>query len=206
MVSRRMPVIRRILCTLLVCALLTGLLPAAFAAGSDPDFSAPADKVLISQTNYPIVNGLTESQVILNNASGSAQVLGYMATITPGASVKLKASYPNYYTAGSTAESRAETAKNLGWDLKTTTSQAAAYEAATGETVVTAVNADYYNMQTAQCRGYLIMEGHLIQTHENDDWLEPYFAVLKDGSYDIRDYGTPTDDVAEAISGPFWLL
>ena len=46
MVSRRMPVIRRILCTLLVCALLTGLLPAAFAAGSDPDFSAPADKVL----------------------------------------------------------------------------------------------------------------------------------------------------------------
>ena len=68
MVSRRMPVIRRILCTLLVCALLTGLLPAAFAAGSDPDFSAPADKVLISQTNYPIVNGLTESQVILNNA------------------------------------------------------------------------------------------------------------------------------------------
>lgn len=41
MVSRRMPVIRRILCTLLVCALLTGLLPAAFAAGSDPDFSAP---------------------------------------------------------------------------------------------------------------------------------------------------------------------
>ena len=104
MVSRRMPVIRRILCTLLVCALLTGLLPAAFAAGSDPDFSAPADKVLISQTNYPIVNGLTESQVILNNASGSAQVLGYMATITPGASVKLKASYPNYYTAGSTAE------------------------------------------------------------------------------------------------------
>ena len=49
MVSRRMPVIRRILCTLLVCALLTGLLPAAFAAGSDPDFSAPADKVLISQ-------------------------------------------------------------------------------------------------------------------------------------------------------------
>ena len=111
MVSRRMPVIRRILCTLLVCALLTGLLPAAFAAGSDPDFSAPADKVLISQTNYPIVNGLTESQVILNNASGSAQVLGYMATITPGASVKLKASYPNYYTAGSTAESRAETAE-----------------------------------------------------------------------------------------------
>lgn len=51
--------------------------------GLRPDFSAPADKVLISQTNYPIVNGLTESQVILNNASGSAQVLGYMATITP---------------------------------------------------------------------------------------------------------------------------
>ena len=106
----------------------------------------------------------------------------------------------------STVEGRAGPSKNLGWDLKTTTSQAAAYEAATGETVVTAVNADYYNMQTAQCRGYLIMEGHLGRTHGDDDWLEPYFAVLRDGGYDSRDYGTPTDDVAEAISGPFRLL
>lgn len=35
---------------------------------------------------------------------------------------------------------------------------------------------------------------------------EPYFAVLKDGSYVIRDAGTPTDDVQEAISGPFYLV
>lgn len=41
MVSRRMPVIRRILCTLLVCALLTGLLPAAFAAGLRPGLQRP---------------------------------------------------------------------------------------------------------------------------------------------------------------------
>lgn len=193
---------KRLLSTLLVCALVLSLCPTALAAGKAPTVAVPEGMVLISQANYPLTKGLTESQLILNDNSGNAQVMGYMATIEPDASVALKASYAGYYTEGSTAESRAETAKKLAWDMKTTTAQAADYEAATGNTVVAAVNGDYYNMQTGQCLGYLIMEGNVVQTGNG----EPYFAALKDGTYAIRDAGTPHDDVVEAISGPFYLV
>ena len=189
----------------LVCALIVSLGSAVLAAVKDVTVTMPAGRVLISQTNYPITKGVTETQVIMNNADGTSQVCGSMATIAPNAAVKLKASYSGYYTEGSTVESRKEAAKNLEYDMKTTTAQAAAYEAATGETVVVATNADYYNMQTGQCTGYLIMEGNFVQS-DRGEILEPYFAVLKDGSYEIRDYGTPHDDVVEAISGPFYLV
>lgn len=200
-------ILKKALCVILMLAMVISMVPTVFATerGSE-SFVSPEGSYVISQTDYSITKGVKETQVILNNAGGSAQVYGYMTTVAPGASVKLKASYGGYYTEGSTPESRAEAAKNLKWDLRTTTGQAADYEKATGETVVMATNADYYNMQTAQCRGYLVMEGNLIQVHENDEWNCPYFAVLKDGTYAIRDYGTPTDDVEEAISGPFFLL
>ena len=45
------------------------------------------------------------------------------------------------------------------------------------------------------------MEGNVIKTS-----YEPYFAILTDGTAVIRDAGTPTDDVMEAISGPLYLL
>ena len=196
--------LKRMVCFLLTVAMLLSLLPAAFAAEETRGITAPTGKYIITQTDYPLTKGVTETQVILNNESGTAQVYGYMTTVEPGANVKLKASYGGYYTEGSTPESRAEAAKNLKWDLRTTTGQAADYEKATGETVIMATNADYYNMQTAQCCGYLIMEGNVVQT--SGGFAEPYFAVLKDGTYAIRDYGTPTDDVEEAVSGPFFLL
>lgn len=197
-------ILKRMTCFLLMVAMLLSLLPAAFAADQARGFTPPSSKVVISETDYTLTKGVTETQVIMNNAEGSAQVYGYLASVAPGSSVKFKASYGGYYTEGSTPESRAEAAKNLPWDLRTTTGQAADYEKATGETVIMATNADYYNMQTAQCCGYLIMEGNVVQTSGGS--AEPYFAVLKDGTYAIRDYGTPTDDVEEAISGPFYLL
>lgn len=198
--------LKRMICFALIAAMVASLLPAAFAVEVTRGFASPSGKLVVAQTDYTLSKGVTESQVILNNESGTAQVYGYLTTVDPGASVKLKASYAGYYTEGSTPASRAEAAKNLKWDMRTTTGQAADYEKTTGETVIMATNADYYNMQTAQCRGYLIMEGNLIQTQGNDGDQEPYFAVLKDGTYAIRDYGMPTDDVEEAISGPFYLL
>ena len=49
------------------------------------------------------------------------------------------------------------------------------------------------------------MEGNVIQTGNGGTW-EPYFAVLKDGTYAIRDAGADCSDVLEAISGPFYLI
>lgn len=207
--------LRRTACFLLVLTMLLSLLPAAFAEGeadiaaheTRKPFTSPDGTMLISQTDYTLTRGVTENHVILNNADGTAQVLGYLTTVEPGSNVEFKASYSGYYTKNSTPESRRETVENnkLKWDLRTTTKQAADFENATGETVIWATNGDFYNMQTGQPRGHLIMEGNVVQTGNGID-EEPYFAILKDGTYAIRDYAEPCDDVLEAISGPFYLV
>ena len=110
-------ILKRSICFLLMTAMLLSLLPAAFAAEGTRGMNAPAGKYIITQTDYPLAKGVTETQVILNNESGTAQVYGYMTTVAPGASVKLKASYGGYYTEGSTPESRAEAAKGIGFVL-----------------------------------------------------------------------------------------
>lgn len=199
------PIGRRLLVALLLVSMLAGMMPAAFAAGEDFSNSVPAGQFVVSQTDYSIVPGVTESQLVMNNSSGSAQVKAYVTVIEPTAEVEFKASYSGYYAEGSTAESRAESISNLTFDMQSTTKQAAAFEAATGRSVVVATNADYYNMQSGQPSGYLIMEGNVFQTHGLDTY-EPYFAVLKDGSYVIRDYGVDHSDVVEGISGPFYLV
>ena len=194
---------KRVLSVALVLSMLLSLMPTtAFAAKVTP----PAGKVVTYQKDYAIVDGVTESHVYLNTTSGNAQVAAYMTTVEPTAKATFKATYADYYTAGSTVESRKAAA--IGWNkwkLMKPTQQAANYEAATGGNVIMCTNADYFNMQTGQPLGYLVMEGNVIQT-SNGSAQEPYFAVLKDGSYVIRDYGTDHSDVLEAISGPFYLV
>ncbi len=194
---------KRMLSFVLVTAMLLSMMPMVSAAS----VQAPDGKYVISQTDYPLVSGVTESQVILNDATGGNQAMAFITTVKPGADVTFKASYNGYYTEGSSAAGRAEKVENneIPWGMMKTTDQAAAYEAATGGNVIFATNGDYYNMQTAQPLGYLIMEGNVIQTG-NGSAQEPYFAVLKDGSYAIRDYGEDHSDVLEAISGPFYLV
>lgn len=148
---------------------------------------------------------MTESDIFLNTKEGNAQIAGFMTTIAPGAKATFKASYNGYYTEGSTPASRKDKAANLAWSMEKTTLQAANYTKATGGNVIMAMNGDYYNMQTLQPLGYLIMEGNLIQKN-NGVANEPYFAVLKDGTYAIRDAGVDCSDVLEAISGPFYLI
>ena len=196
---------KRVLSLVLVLCMVLGMAPVAFAAA--PAFEAATEKYKISQTDYTIVNGVTESQVIYNDSTGNNQQMAFITTVAPDAKVTFRASYYGYYTAGSTPGSRAEAVKNnaLTWGMMRTTDQAAAFEEATGGSVVFATNGDYYNMQTAQPLGYLIMEGNVLQTG-NGNAQEPYFAVLKDGSYVIRDYGEDHSDVLEAISGPFYLV
>lgn len=194
---------RSLVCLVLVLAMVLSAAPLVSAVSVAP----PSGKVIINKTDYTIVDGVTESHITMNSASGDAQIMSYMTTIEPGAKVTFKASYSGYYTKGSTIASRKEKIENgsLVWAMEQTSKQAANFEKATGGKVLVATNGDFYNMATAQPLGYLIMEGNVMQTG-NGSAQEPYFAVLKDGSFVIRDYGTPHDDVVEAISGPFYLV
>ncbi len=158
---------------------------------------------IVAQQNCPVTSGVTESTLKFNNEARNNPAVGFLTTIEQSAKVSFKASYSGYYTEGSTAESRKSLAPNLPWKLETTTSQAAAYETATGGKVLLATNADFYNVNTYQPLGYMIMEGNVLQSYGSRQ--QPFFAVLKDGSFVIRDFGAPTGDVAEAVSG-VWLV
>ena len=169
--------------------------------------SAAADAGLapVSQTHNAIANGVSYSKLVMRNKINQ-QAIGYMTEIDLTKNVKLKATYDGYYTAGSTAADRVANAQTISkgqWSMKETTKLAEDYStiADPAGTVVMATNGDYFNMGTGEPTGYLIMEGNVIKTS-----YEPYFAILTDGTAVIRDAGTPTDDVMEAISGPLYLL
>ena len=94
---------------LLSGALAFGSLPAALATEGAPlpalqtegnslsalaaEVQQPASARLVSATNYTLVSGVTESDVLLNNDDGTAQIAGFMTTVEPGAQVTFKASY-----------------------------------------------------------------------------------------------------------------
>ena len=159
----------------------------------------------VSQTHNAIANGVSYSKLVMRNKNNQ-QAIGYLTEIDLTKSVKLKATYDGYYTAGSTAADRvtnAQTIRSGQWSMKETTKLAEDYStiADPAGTVVMATNGDYFNMGTGEPTGYLVMEGNVIKTS-----YEPYFAILTDGTAVIRDAGTPTEDVMEAISGPLYLL
>ena len=90
---------------------MTLLTPSALAAEK---VTPPDGKILIEQTDYTLTQGVTETDVFLNESSGNAQIAGYMLTVSPNAKVTFKASYKGYYAAGSTLDSRKNSASNLG--------------------------------------------------------------------------------------------
>ena len=190
---------------LAVLMTLTLIAPQALAANTVDPVKPAGNKIVVGQTDYTLVDGVTESDIFLNTREGNAQIAGFMTTIAPGAKATFKASYNGYYTEGSTPASRKDKAASLTWSMEKTTQQAANYTKATGGNVIMATNGDFFNMQTAQPLGYLIMEGNVVQKN-NGIANEPYFAVLKDGTFAIRDAGVDCSDVEEAISGPFYLV
>ena len=206
--------LKRVLSLFVVFSLVFSAVPAAFAAEHSAENETTANTlstggsmsaagiVTVAQTTNNLAPGVTQTELITRNA-GNQQNMGYLTVVDLNQDVTLKASYNGYYTAGSTADSRAAAAGSLGWSFETTTGQAAAFESAadTEGTVVMATNGDYFNMGTGEPLGYLIMEGNAIKSTG-----EPYFAILNDGTAVIRDAGTDHTDVAEAISGPFYLI
>ncbi|MBP3412709.1 MAG: phosphodiester glycosidase family protein [Oscillospiraceae bacterium] len=199
------------LSVILTLVMLLQLLPLTTLAATAPReekasaLAAPVDKKIQSQKDYTITTGVTESHIVLTDTAGANPIAGFMATISPTAKVTFKASFPNYYTSGSTTSTRASKAKTLAFGAKKMTAQAADYTKTTGENVLFATNADFFNMDINQPRGCLILEGNLIQRPDVDD-AEAYFAVLKDGTFDIRAYNEPYHDVQEAASGKQWLV
>ena len=190
--------LRLFLIPILLLSLVLGLsLP---AVASIANISKKAEtKAVTTKSTYSLMSGVSESALTVDGGHKA-----YMLQIAPSAKAELKASFSKYFTDNSTKASRSKAASSLGFSTMTTTAQAAAYETATGRDVIFTMNGNFFDSDTMTTRGYLVVEGNEI--HEPDSDCVCYFAVLKDGSYDIRAYTEPHDDVMEAVAGRQWLV
>ena len=182
----------RALSLVLLLALLVGLAAPAAAAGTDTH-SAFA---VTDRHTYTVAQGVTETELQLNTASGDAQNLAHVMQIDlSDPTVALKAGYKNY--------------DGTHWGLQTPLDQVAAAEphfrAQNGAArVVGVINGCYYNMATGEPLGALVMDGKLCHTGSE---LWAYFAVHADGSAEILPGSAQVpDDVTETVPGKHWLV
>ena len=128
-----------------------------------------------SRRNYAIAPDISESVIITNNAAGNSQtVANVMEVNTAGGRAKIVAGYGN------------RNPKEQGWTLKTTTDQAHVYEKETGLNVVGGVNASWFNINTGEPSGDLVMNG--VVHHDNSS--RAFIAAFDDGSVNVFREGT----------------
>ncbi len=133
------------------------------------------DFYVTSRRNYAIAPDISEQVIVTNNAAGTSQtVANIMEVNTSGGRAKIVAGYGN------------RNPSEQGWTLKTTTAQAHTYEQETGENVVGGVNASWFNINTGEPSGYLVMNG--VVHHDNSS--RAYLAAFDDGSVNVFKEGT----------------
>ena len=154
------------------------------------------------ERNYKIANGVWESTVYVTDSKGD-NVRAHILRISKGTGVTLKATTANYYKSGSTKTSRKKSIGN--WGFTTVTNMMSAYDASKekeGKTIA-GINGDFYiKEENGKTRGKLISEGNVI----NPTTDEPFFAVMKDGTYKMMEGGENTSGVSEAVAGLMWLV
>ena len=170
---------------LLLCAvMIIGLLPCQAFADADRTGASGLEKgsridgtefAVTSLRNYAIAPDISERVIITNNDAGNAQtVANVMEVNTAGGRAKIVAGYGN------------RNPKEQGWTLKTTTDQAHVYENETGLNVVGGVNASWFNINTGEPSGYLVMNG--VVHHDNSS--RAFVAAFDDGSVNVFKEGT----------------
>ncbi len=181
---------KRILATVLAIMMLVTLVPVSAMADNEgtteKTWAGTAEgEILVKDTITKITNGVVEHEIISNTPAGNDQKIDYMCRANLSDTIKIVACY------GENDASK--------WRMVSTTKQAAAYEKDhPGETVVAAINADFFNMATGEPLGALVMEGK--QYHDaGGRW---YFAILKDGTPVIRN-SPDLSDCQTAVGG--WM-
>ncbi len=130
---------------------------------------------VVSRRDYSIAPDISESVIITNNDAGNSQTVANVMQVNPNEGrAKIVAGYGN------------RNPKELGWTLKTTTEQAHVYEKETGLNVVGGVNASWFNINTGEPSGYLVMNG--VVHHDNSS--RAYLAAFDDGSVNVFREGT----------------
>ena len=183
----------RFLATVLSVLMLASLFPVELIHASETGSASVKDcvadgEILVKDTVTPITDGVVSHEVITNVPTGDQQHIDYIAEVAMGENIKIVSGYGQDDASS--------------WSLTPTTTQAKAYEKNhPGETVVAAINADFFNMATGEPMGALVMNGKIICQANGRN----YFGVTKDGKAVIRN--TPDlSDLQTAVGGDVILV
>lgn len=172
----------KVVAALMALCMLASLLPVT-ALGLEPQGAELGKGSSIDGTGYHVTSvknhsiapDISERVIITNNDAGNSQtVANVMEVSTAGGRAKIVAGYGN------------RNPKEQGWTLKTTTDQAHVYEQETGLNVVGGVNASWFNINTGEPSGYLVMNG--VVHHDNSS--RAFVAAFDDGSVNVFKEGT----------------
>lgn len=193
---------RRWLSILLSVMLAVQLFPAsalAVFAGKTPGdvlFTGERniERRLVSETDYDLAPGVRESVVYSNEPSGMDQNIDFFCEIDPSQAEIM---------AGYAGMENILTNNTITWQMQTVSDQAKKTQKFFNSsvkyqdnTIVAALNADWYNMATGQPRGLLIIDG---KTY-NPPGGYYYFGIKEDGTAVISN-DTNTEGLKSAISG-----
>ncbi len=142
-----------------------------------------------SEKAYSLIGGVTEREIVLNNASLSYQQYIFVLEVAPDND---DVSFVTGYNDGD--------ADN--WGLKTVRDQAHALEETRDMEVIASVNGDFHNTGTGEPTGLVVMQGEIVQPSNG----YPFFGVTKDGTPVIRHGNDRTDDLQEAVAGYCMLV
>ena len=177
-----------VLCALMLCVTMFNC-EQAFAGNA---FNAPDGMKLTALKEFSLAPGISEQHITMLDKNGN-QVQGYAAVVDlSNKNTGIMASYKDYDSTGK-------------WGFQTVRDQAVAAEKKTDKRIVAATNGDYFNMSTGEPLGALVMNGKQVKaaTAGADPY---YFAILNDGTAEIRGIGDSMDDVQEAIGAPVKLV
>lgn len=172
----------KVVAALMAFCMLASLLPVT-ALGLEPQSAELGKGSSIDGTGYHVTSvknhsiapDISERVIITNNDAGNSQtVANVMEVNTAGGRAKIVAGYGN------------RNPKEQGWTLKTTTDQAHVYEKESGLNVVGGVNASWFNINTGEPSGYLVMNG--VVHHDNSS--RAFVAAFDDGSVNVFKEGT----------------
>ena len=198
----------RTVACLLATAMCIGMIPSTiYAADVDTTVSGNYYNV-ISNKEYALAPGATETEIVVNNAGGSDRKVVHVFEVdTQNENIEV---LPGYYgidklnpddLAGDGPSGR-----NV-WTAKELTKTVEYYEDQLGYNVVGAMNTALAYDSNAPY-GYMVWDGVVLGTPEVHKGAQTYLAIDKDGTCELRSMSTPLDgDEWTAISANFgWLV
>ncbi len=174
---------------LAVIMVITVMAPMSALAAIEFDTSKLGEDIYFtSRTDYVLAPGITETHITTNNAEGTNQIASYAVEVDlSNPTTSIIAGYKDY------------NGNKIGFQK--VRDQAYAAEEKRNLNVVAGTNADFFNMQTGEPYGALVMQG----TVYHKESKLPWFGITEDGKAVISE-GKLTSDIVEAVGGKILLV